>query len=275
MAERFDEVMLDKNTLDPETTTEIPPKNHCALHPSRMRVWSNRFGRHAWECGGCVDDAPIEADWVPPVNNCELHPRRSTMRESWADDGWVCEGCHYGDPVEEGRLFVDKYYETDSSTEDILFDGSDLYNGMNVLIEDREERQEILSEMTASMIDRAKERNCWAVISNVTWKGDSVSFIATYSDGSKRKRRHSIESAWLIKKDVVERIEETDSDGKKFEEISGWVKGTLLFHAKLSVSDEQIEDVSNSLTRKIFASLVGEGSHILNESRKKPVIVND
>lgn len=103
--------------------------------------------------------------------------------------------------------FVDQYYEMDPKTEDLLDNGSCLIDGMKVLIENPSLRQSVCEDMSAATTSVARITNRWTTIENVKIIGSSVSFIGIYEDGVKRKRRHNIQSAWLVKKDSIPRID--------------------------------------------------------------------
>lgn len=95
--------------------------------------------------------------------------------------------------------FVDKYYVMDPASEEILFDGTGLVDGMIVLIERTESREEIRDKMSPGQTDNARWNNRWAKISRVEVRGENVSFIATYEDHTVKKRVHNVHFPWLVK----------------------------------------------------------------------------
>ena len=97
--------------------------------------------------------------------------------------------------IPEG-LFTD--YEMNPETDEVLFDGRSLKNGMVVLLED---------EGLRAHCSDPRIFNRWALVSEVQVvlgdDGKIIGFIATYSDGTKRKRLDDIRLAWLVKKDSI------------------------------------------------------------------------
>lgn len=106
-------------------------------------------------------------------------------------------------------LFVCKHYEMDPETEDLLFDATQLANGLTVLIETPDLR--VFPEHTDSLPERerALRWNRWMTISDLTIDevADEVLFIATYEDGTKKKITTSADYAWYVKKDSLEAVE--------------------------------------------------------------------
>lgn len=101
---------------------------------------------------------------------------------------------------------VSKFYETDPQTDDLLPDGEHLKDGMVVLIESRMLREYVSNSdevVRPYRQDRIKENNRWAAVSHLVYHGDIVSFIATYADGTKRKRTYACGYAWVVKLDSV------------------------------------------------------------------------
>jgi hypothetical protein len=126
------------------------------------------------------------------------------------DLNWSTSGPRYG--------LVNPFYEMDPKTEDIVFDGTRLKNGMNVLIASAAMRAQFdfgSEELAPVLLDLALERNRWCIISHVTIDNDAVfplvRFIATYPDGTKRKRVHGIHQAWLVKLDSIPQSAEEES----------------------------------------------------------------
>lgn len=103
--------------------------------------------------------------------------------------------------------FVDKYYEMDPETEDVLDNGSLVIDGMKVLLEDPAFRQKIHEDMAPYEISAARVTNRWATVENRKLIGANISFIAVYGDGIKRKVSLAVEHAWIVKKDSIPRID--------------------------------------------------------------------
>lgn len=107
------------------------------------------------------------------------------------------------DPSEFGdQPFVDKYYEMNPEREVLLFDSTALEDGMIILAANPVDRGPNLHEHSvAHQIDDARERNRWCIIEDVSYEDHGeesrVAFIATYKDGSKRKRTCHPTTPWL------------------------------------------------------------------------------
>ncbi|WPJ30603.1 hypothetical protein [Streptomyces phage Psst4] len=102
--------------------------------------------------------------------------------------------------------FVPKYYVMDPEIEEIVFDGKSLADGMVILIADPNERARPEKDLDGDWgQDRLLERNRWCTISKVTVEAEvnTLYFLATYEDGTQRKRSHSIQQSWIVKKDSV------------------------------------------------------------------------
>ena len=97
--------------------------------------------------------------------------------------------------------FVPIDYMMDPATED-LFRGSDLQEGMVVLIEDhmvREDPSNLNKEgMSPYSIRRIQEASRWCMITELQL-GNIMSFIGVYGDGTKMSRMYSDRYFWLVK----------------------------------------------------------------------------
>lgn len=106
------------------------------------------------------------------------------------------------------ELMVPKFYTMDPATEDLLPDAEYLVDGLVVLSGEPSDRVDLANRTDEWMTDRAYERNRWARVSHVVrirdGRRDEVAFVATYADGTKRKRRVLPKSAWLVKKDSIQ-----------------------------------------------------------------------
>lgn len=102
--------------------------------------------------------------------------------------------------MNEQNLYVSRHYVMDPEHEDLLWSGADLRVGMVVLIED-----ELLRGDPGSSDDynksRADEANRWCTVERIELSnsGQLVTFLATYGDGTKRKRAYAASYAWLVK----------------------------------------------------------------------------
>lgn len=112
--------------------------------------------------------------------------------------------------------FVDQYYRMNPETEDVLFDGTYLRDGMRVLIEDPYKRANTPTKLFPSddVLHELLVNNRWCVVSQaaITPGGHYVNFVGVYDDGTKTKRMNERSNAWIVKLDsippVVEQINE-------------------------------------------------------------------
>lgn len=115
-------------------------------------------------------------------------------------------------------IFVDKHFVMDPRFDDLLFDGTELREGMIVLIEDSLMRATVPVDEDSWDYDRALECNRWCTVGRIkitprygrNEMGDAVgessplvSFIAIYPDGTKRKRQYDASYSWIVKKDTM------------------------------------------------------------------------
>ena len=96
-------------------------------------------------------------------------------------------------------MYVPKYYEMDPATEDLLFDGSCLLDGMIVAVGDPQFRCDLEEEMTPGLAEMVKQRNRWCSVGNLTIGHEYIAFMATYEDGTKRKVVVDRRWPWLVK----------------------------------------------------------------------------
>lgn len=109
-----------------------------------------------------------------------------------------------------GLNIFHKYYTMDPKTEGLLSSGRGFADGMIVLIASPDGRVDMSRNLSEPwMQDRALENNCWAKISEIKFVGSSVSFVATYEDGTMRKRSSHVDTAWLVKIDSLPKKEST------------------------------------------------------------------
>jgi hypothetical protein len=99
--------------------------------------------------------------------------------------------------------FVDKFHEMDPATEDLLFDGTLLRDGMVVLMGEPGMRSYIHDDMGPEALEDAKRFNVWYRISSVLMAGHNVIFQANYSNGIKKKINVRVTDSWLVKIDSI------------------------------------------------------------------------
>lgn len=87
---------------------------------------------------------------------------------------------------------IPQFYEMSPGYEDLVFDGSGLRNGMEVVIESPFERPSNLDSMDIHVENAINLINRWCIVSEVRVDEYYVSFIGIYHDGVKRKRTHPI-----------------------------------------------------------------------------------
>lgn len=105
---------------------------------------------------------------------------------------------------------VDQFYEMDPKTEDLLFDGTLLKDGMVVLIEAPQMRMPLQFEdgpLSRDQMDVARVTNRWCEIVRVEVEprapfqiSPTVSFVGKFGDGVRRKRNTPIDYAWIVKR---------------------------------------------------------------------------
>jgi len=107
-----------------------------------------------------------------------------------------------------GNRFVSKFFQMDPKTEDLLSNGSMLKEGMVVMIEDDFGRVDVERDTKVERYDlaRALENNRWCTVSEIETHSqnyDIISFVATYEDGTKKKRTFNKSYAWYVKLDSI------------------------------------------------------------------------
>lgn len=142
---------------------------------------------------------------------CKVHTETAPV---WNGDGdFVCPQCTIKEvfAVNEDQTgdldkhdFVGKYFQMDPETDNLLFDGSYLRDGMIVLAGDSSMRAEIRSrEMPGEILEQALTHNRWCEVEHVVFSNSDVSFIAIYEDGTKKKRAHLRGLSWYVKIDSI------------------------------------------------------------------------
>lgn len=113
-----------------------------------------------------------------------------------------------GASVMMNTSFVNKFYELDPETEDLVPYGDLLMDGMVVLIESPMERARIELTMTENTVRDARVNNQWCKVTDarifpVGEHGEEVRFVGIYPDGSKFQRAMNTSRAWYVKIDSI------------------------------------------------------------------------
>ena len=107
---------------------------------------------------------------------------------------------------------VPKYYEMNPDTEDLIFNGDTLINGMVVLLTSTEAKQELdqpgrwfgKRKLTPSEKHRARVCNRWCRVTELDIVGNHVRFVGVYADGTKHPRASSAMNSWLVRFDSLD-----------------------------------------------------------------------
>lgn len=98
--------------------------------------------------------------------------------------------------------FVPRDYIPDVKTEDVIY-GSDLQDGMIVLMEDDLYRVTVTEGMSGQLLKTALRENRWQRVTRVRENDGNISFMAVYEDGHKTARRTGKCTGWVVKKDSL------------------------------------------------------------------------
>lgn len=114
-------------------------------------------------------------------------------------------------PIVEGipSHFESQFYRMNRKTVELLANGSQLKNGMIVLIEDYMARVDIERAFAKDLeyrpvdpyaLRRAETNNRWCRVSNVAHDKNhqQIVFVGEYADGTKVQRRYSDSYAWYV-----------------------------------------------------------------------------
>jgi hypothetical protein len=158
------------------------------------------------------------------------------------------------EPVSE---FVKKYYRMNPETEDLLFDGTHLKNGMKVLcanyhsridFEGGEEEKRRLTPIQQEVLFR---NHRWFTISHLKEEGDNIMFVATYDDGTKSKQIVKIVHAWYVKKDSIPMVDGRDS--AKLDEVGDVVREAIqLWTSAWPWASNRVDGIVDSSSKKIY-----------------------
>jgi hypothetical protein len=156
--------------------------------------------------------------------------------------------------------FVDKFYEMDPATEDLLFDGTLLCDGMVVLMGEPGMRSYIQDDMSPEALEDAKRFNVWYRISSVLMAGHNVIFQANYSNGVKKKINVRVTDSWLVKIDSI-----PSRVGSEEEQHGTTFRGMFSDpHISIQLASE------SASTRQFEQPLYNEGGHRSRRDNEKP-----
>lgn len=166
--------------------------------------------------------------------------------------------------------FVERYYQMNPETEDMLPNGGAIRNGMIVLIADPDQRVIVKEAFLDWELDRALVRNRWAKVSHVMRDNSSVVFIAEYEDGTKKQRMVSFRSAWLVKKASMPDDEEVAQQKNKKDtelrtKILLFVKSALMVKQEM---DEHEDEKCSPMTMSRIADQTAGDIMALFEGEK-------
>lgn len=132
---------------------------------------------------------------------------------------------------------VPKFYQMDPKTEDLLYDGTSLADGMVILIATSDERSSLDDLNEEWRKDKALATNRWCKVSNLRVlkrtklmdaRSATVSFIAVYEDGTKRKREYPVGESWFVKIDSIpDPVVAEEKDAEKYNKIYRLVKAAV------------------------------------------------
>jgi hypothetical protein len=171
------------------------------------------------------------------------------------------------------KSFVDKYYEMDPKTEDLLFDGTYISEGMVVLIQSPSYKETLIETSVSNgkydEIWRAKKYNRWCTVSDVkSNERGIVSFIGVYEDGTKRKHCHDVFDAWIVKKDSIpepEHVSSVDEIVSAFDEVRDAVHRTWL-RAKKDNDDDLVVVLDDLFVDLRKLQMLFSSKEVLEES---------
>lgn len=128
--------------------------------------------------------------------------------------------------------FVDKYFQMDPEQHDVLFDGTEMQDGMVVLYENPRGRVDMNEVLDEESLELARRRNRWALVSKVRVSSDRVEFLAEYHDGSKKKINESKDVSWI----VVRSTGAIDETLKTFNDLVVEDVAESAFHPQLGIA---------------------------------------
>lgn len=195
-ADRIIEIMQGENVMDAETN-------------------KNKARRLVLEAMNLVrENANRTADWADVAND-------------YAD-----EIIEIFEAEKKDSDFVSKYYEMNPEEDDLLDNGTLVVDDMKVLIASPAFRATIKDDMSEEQIYSARRKNRWATVTNSRVSKVSheavLVFVAVYEDGTKRKVIERADTAWLVKKDSIPKVEGLQTEYEVFNKEGTCVfKGTI------------------------------------------------
>lgn len=227
------------------------------------QVLVGEVGSRDWKV--LFQGAPFEVvTWLRDVPDTVFAVRCADHPDLINSDDYLRKYENVGKPIPSRQIseFVDKYYEMDPETEDVLDNGTLVVDGMKVLIESPDSRAEIYDGMDSSEISQARKQNRWATVEhakveNQKYNGPMLSFIAVYDDGVKRQRTRTVNHAWIVKKDSIPRIDS----------IYSVPQGVFVFRGAASKVVEILQDFDlNQKTQDLHQVQVGVGGNLVSIS---------
>lgn len=171
----------------------------------------------------------------------------------------------FGGEVPANSQFVDKYYEMDPVTEDLLDNGSLVVDGMKVLIEDPQFRAEITNIMKPEQISKARMTNRWATVEQSKVRDRILSFVAVYGDGIKRKVVHPVDLAWLAKKDSIPRIDTIMTTEGVFLYEKPTAKMVAFLKERMKYMGENFDPKFHKIQTGIDGDVIPLAEYLINE----------
>jgi hypothetical protein len=102
----------------------------------------------------------------------------------------------------EGCIVENRFYLANAET-DVILRGGELKNGMRVLIERFEEREDPNSPI-GHFAAKANIANRWCVVTQIEFDRYFVKFVGVYDDGTMASREYLLSSvAWIVRKDSI------------------------------------------------------------------------
>jgi len=101
----------------------------------------------------------------------------------------------------DDQEYIHQHYVMNPEQEHILFDGTELFDGARVVVEDPTVRgpDSIHSPMDAHRRDKW---NRWVTVSRLTITEHGIAFIGTFADGTQQKFEADLSTAWICDKRV-------------------------------------------------------------------------
>jgi hypothetical protein len=171
----------------------------------------------------------------------------------------------FGGKTPATSQFVEKYYEMDPDTEDLLDNGSLVVDGMKVLIEDPKFRVGIPNIMKPEQISNARVTNRWATVEQTKIRDRILSFVAVYGDGVKRKVVHPVDLAWLVKKDSIPRIDTIMTTEGVFLDEKPTAKMVAFLKERMKYMGENFDPKFHKIQTGIDGDVIPLAEYLVNE----------